>query len=357
MFDLKNIRTTADNDPKYYVISDEGLRKAVDMCIWLQKPLLLTGAPGTGKTQLASKVAYELSLLDEKTLKGFAPFTKRPFVFDTKTTCNASDLFYTYDAIGHFQKRHIEQNSSTGQQLSAHPYITLNALGKAILQTYGKKAIRKDSSLSSLQWLGNFEDLDDDPRSSVVLIDEIDKAPRDFPNDLLAEIEHYRFNIAELNMAVAKADEKTSPARIIVFMTSNFEKNLPDAFLRRCLFYHIPSPSGEQLLRIVCSRMEPYLNQIYSKENGNALPDDLKAKFEKAILKFESYRTVMVDKQPSTSELLEWIKVLEVEGFFKGDINYDNLSDDQKTILKYTLPIIAKSKDDLERSAGSLSQN
>src|SRR6185436_17117803 len=182
MFDLKNIRTTADNDPKYYVISDDGLRKAVDMSIWLQKPLLLTGAPGTGKTQLASKVAYELSLLDEKKLNGFAPFAKQPFVFDTKTTCAASDLFYTYDAIGHFQKRHVEQNNSNNQQLSAYPYISLNALGKAILQTYGKKAIRKDSALSSLQWLSNFEDLDDEPRSSVVLIDEIDKAPRDFPN-------------------------------------------------------------------------------------------------------------------------------------------------------------------------------
>ena len=90
MFDLKDIRTTADHDPKHYLITDEGLRKAVDMAIWLQKPLLLTGAPGTGKTQLASKVAFELSSLKGNALNGFAPFYSEPFGFYTKTTLSAS---------------------------------------------------------------------------------------------------------------------------------------------------------------------------------------------------------------------------------------------------------------------------
>jgi len=356
MFDLKDIRTTADHDPRHYIITDEGMRKAVDMAIWLQKPLLLTGAPGTGKTQLASKVAYELYQLSKEKLNGFAPFGKEPLVFDTKTTCTASDLFYSYDAIGHFQKRHIEQGADK-TSLTAHFYIKLNALGKAILQTYGKRAIRESNDLSELQYLANFEELDEEPRSSVVLIDEIDKAPRDFPNDLLTEIEHYKFNIVELGKKVYRAGLASSTARIIVFMTSNFEKNLPDAFLRRCLFYHIPSPDHAQLLDIVCSRMAPYMAIANAKEangkNTAVISDELKIKFDKAVRKFESLRTAMIDKQPSTSELLEWIKVLEVEGLFKNDLDFDNLTPQQKIILNYTLPIIAKSKEDQERSVGN----
>ncbi|MBL7740097.1 MAG: AAA family ATPase [Chitinophagaceae bacterium] len=358
MFDLKDIQTTADHDPRYYIIAEEALRKAVDMSIWLQKPLLLTGAPGTGKTQLAAKVAFELFSLskDKNKLNGFAPFRETPLVFDTKTTCTATDLFYSYDAIGHFQKRHIEQGDAGAKALTAHPYIKLNALGKAILQTYGKRAIRAHKELSELQHLSNFEEvLEEEPMSSVVLIDEIDKAPRDFPNDLLIEIERYKFTITELGKEIVRAKPSESAARIIVFMTSNFEKNLPDAFLRRCLFYHIPSPGHDQLLNIVCERMGAYMAKINERLTGNtngaAITDDLREKYDKAIRKFESLRTAMVDKQPATAELLEWIKVLEAEGFFKEKLDFDTLSDKQKNILRYTLPVIAKSKEDLERSA------
>lgn len=353
MFDLKDIRSVADQDPRHYLITDPGLKKAVDMAIWLQKPLLLTGAPGTGKTQLATKVAYELSLLNETALKGFAPFANTPFTFNTKTTCSASDLFYTYDAIGHFQKKYIDQDSLINTNSSAHPYLQLNALGKAILQTHGKNAIRENIYLHELQMLGNFNELDETPKSSVVLIDEIDKAPRDFPNDLLNEIEYYEFNIKEINKKIHKATSAESSARILVLMTSNFEKNLPDAFLRRCLFYHIASPGNEQLLEIVCNRMKPYLQQVYSKQNNNEVEEMfnvMKPKIRNVIIEFDKLRSQMVDKQPSTSELLEWIKVLEVEGFFTSEVDFANLSESQKTILKYTLPIIAKSKEDMDRS-------
>lgn len=353
MFDLKDIRTSADHDPKHYLITDEGLRKAVDMAIWLQKPLLLTGAPGTGKTQLASKVAYELASIEPGKLNGFAPFASTPFVFNTKTTSNASDLFYSYDAIGHFQKKYIDQAGSTSISSSAHPYLQLNALGKAIMQTHGQKAIKANPYLQELQLLGNFSDLDEFPKSSVVLIDEIDKAPRDFPNDLLNEIEYYEFTINELNRKVKRASGADASARILVIMTSNFEKNLPDAFLRRCLFYHIPSPGNEQLLEIVCSRMKPYLETTYAYKSGNGVEvmfNDMRPKIREVIIEFDRLRTTMNDKQPSTSELLEWIKVLEVEGFFTGSVDFKALSEPQKTILKYTLPIIAKSKDDMERT-------
>ena len=140
LFDLKNIQTNADLDPQNYVIEDKGLAKAVNMAIWLQKPLLVTGAPGTGKTQLAFKVAYELSQMSPKDLNGFAGFSSTPFIFNTKTTSNATDLFYTYDAIGHFQKKHIDHDPKNGLN-HAHSFIQLNALGKAILQTYGTQKI------------------------------------------------------------------------------------------------------------------------------------------------------------------------------------------------------------------------
>ena len=356
MFDLKDIRTQADHDPRHYLVTDEALKKAVDMAIWLQKPLLLTGAPGTGKTQLAAKVAYELSALQPGSLNGFAPFAAKPFVFNTKTTATSNDLFYTYDAIGHFQKKYIDQAGTASLSSSAHPYLQLNALGKAILQTHGQLAIKNDPHLQELQLLGNFSDLEELPKSAVVLIDEIDKAPRDFPNDLLNEIENYEFTINELNKRVQKADGKNTGARIVVIMTSNFEKNLPDAFLRRCLFYHIPSPGSQQLLEIVCSRMVPYLKTVYHIKPDaeiEAMFNSMRPKIQQVIIEFERLRAGMNDKQPSTSELLEWVKVLEVEGFFTNDVQFDQLTDSQKMILKYTMPIIAKSKDDME-SAGKL---
>lgn len=359
LFDLKNIQTTADLDPRNYVIEDKGLAKAVNMAIWLQKPLLVTGAPGTGKTQLAFKVAHELSKMNQQELNGFAEFSETPLIFNTKTTSNASDLFYTYDAIGHFQKKHVDQINSNGSGINqAHPFIQLNALGRAILQTYGKQKLLANEALQELQLLKNFSLIDDKPKGSVVLIDEIDKAPRDFPNDLLNEIEHYEFMISELNnISIRRAAqiENEPSARIVVIMTSNFEKNLPDAFLRRCLFYHIPSPTEDALYKIVCARMQPYLKAVYKNEPEAAVERkfrNLQEKVTKVISEFQNYKEKMMEKPPSNAELLEWIKVLEIEGFFSEEVDFKKLSANQKTILQYTLPIIAKSKDDKEKIDG-----
>ena len=278
LFDLRNIRTPTDVDPRHYVLSDSRLKKAIEMAILLGKPLLITGVPGTGKTQLAFKVAYELHKKDADRLNGFAPFVPKPFIFNTKTTSAASDLFYSYDAISHFQKKAVDQVHEDGHSPNqVHSFIQLNAFGKAILQTYGKKEIAFNERLRELRFLKNFDDLDDGPGSSVVLIDEIDKAPRDFPNDLLNEIENYEFTIKELNnsLTIREAQQKgNSPLpKVVVIMTSNFEKDLPDAFLRRCLFYHIPMPDAETLVDIVCSRMEPYLEEIYGNKNKEYVSD------------------------------------------------------------------------------------
>lgn len=368
MFDLKSIRTKEDNSPKYYVLEDKGLEAAVQMAIWLGKPLLLTGAPGTGKTQLAYKVAYMLSSANET--DGVAPFIEKPFIFNTKTTSTATDLFYYYDAVRHFQRRYVDdqdrlkistsvtqqiepdstvtiKNETTAASLSAHSFIQLNALGKAILQAWGKDAILASDELNDLQWLAEFDKLESSPRSSVVLIDEIDKAPRDFPNDLLFEIENTSFSINELMNKNIPSPETN--AQIVVIMTSNFEKNLPDAFLRRCLFYHIAFPDIKQLMKIVSSRIAPHLKELYEDDtdklsNISAL---LNKNLETVITKFEEIRRGMKEKQPATAELLEWIKTLEKQGFFNEDVNFNNLSDKQKEIFQLSLPALAKSDDDL----------
>jgi len=188
-----------------------------------------------------------------------------------------------------------------------------------------------------------------EPASSVVLIDEIDKAPRDFPNDLLNEIENYEFRIQELNKLVRKnKSQKPFPA-IVVIMTSNFEKNLPDAFLRRCLFYHIPPPDNKALYKIVSSRMAPYLKELYA--NDNLSDEQLQQKlqqFDKAVDKFYSIKDKFKDKKPATAELLEWIKVLELNQFFAGDVDFTNLPEEKKTILRYAIPILAKTRDDMD---------
>ncbi len=295
-------------DPKNY-ITHEALDHAVRAAIRLSQPLLITGEPGTGKTRLADKVAFDLNQ------KKGSDFAADPFVFNTKTTSTARDLFYTYDSLAHFQAANLRREEDAAVPRTAN-FIELQALGKAIAQS--DPAAVDTSKFNTA--------LDPKPHSSVVLIDEIDKAPRDFTNDILFEIENYSFDIKEqANYRLSRSPER----QILVLMTSNSERNLPDAFLRRCVFYHIPFPSPELLREIVQKQLA----------SPSAFTEDL---LKTLIDKFFAVRDRAVRKPPATAELIAWLRMLEAENFAKLG------SEEQRRQLLFNLSILVKTKDDLE---------
>lgn len=260
-------------------LADPGLVDACNVALLLGQPLLLTGEPGTGKTELATSLSWELEL---GTPPEFAPLK-----FETRSNSSSRELFYTYDALRRFQ------DAQTGvKSPSALPYLQYGPLGKAILWSRDPK----DEDIAPLlppkfQHPG--------PRRVVVLIDEIDKAPRDFPNDVLNELERMYFRIPELDDAKVGADPKRWP---IVIITSNSEKDLPEAFLRRCVYYDIPFPDGKRLRQILLQRLDRPGSVPGSRPPSAGFLDS-------ALEVFDQLRspTAGLRKKPATAELLGWM--------------------------------------------------
>jgi MoxR-like ATPase len=303
--------------PEHY-IADPGLRNAVNVAIALSQPLLLTGEPGTGKTQLAGSIAHELKL-------------GAPLIFHTKSVSTARDMFYTYDSLKHFHAAQVEKS----KDIDIMKYIRMEALGTAILRASNDPDAKKILHPPKQESEQSPVDINDKKRS-VVLIDEVDKAPRDLPNDLLNELENMAFTIQETGKPF-KADPQYKP---IVVLTSNSEKNLPEAFLRRCVYYHISFPEESQLKDIVSNRLK--LSHQYTEDKISA-----------AIQHFLELRKKNLRKPPATAELLSWINVLDQ---LKIDftIPIAEQEDDIKGKIKDSYSVLAKNKEDRDQMHNNL---
>lgn len=290
-----------ESNPKNYCTED-GLIDAINVALLMGQPLLLTGEPGTGKTQLAYRIAWEL---------GFDP----PLKFETKSDSSAKDLFYHYDSLSRF---HAAQVKETVEQRN---FITYNALGEAIIRSHGSERYGEREVLPEDFSFGSC------PRS-VVLIDEIDKAPRDFPNDILNELEWLYFRVPELGNITFESKKGMEP---IVIITSNSEKDLPDAFLRRCVFYHIQFPDQERLRHIVENRL-------------SELAADQPEFLSDALTFFDKIRSPSVGliKKPATAELISWLTALS-----RIKKNENPFVDEQGAIIN-SLGTLIKSRDDLK---------
>ena len=228
-----------------YVASD-ALMMAVNAAITLEKPLLIKGEPGTGKTMLAEQVAAALG----------APF----YQWHVKSTTKAQQGLYEYDAVSRLRDSQLGDDR-------VHDISNYIVKGKLWQAFEGEKR-------------------------AVLLIDEIDKADVEFPNDLLQELDKMEFYVHELSQTIS------AKQRPIVIITSNNEKELPDPFLRRCFFHFIDFPDKETLTQIVDVHFPTLKKEL----------------LEEALKSFFTVREMPgLKKKPSTSELLDWLKLLLAE--------------------------------------------
>lgn len=241
---------------------DPDLVDTINVALAVGAPLLLTGEPGTGKTQVAHYLAWYFDVE-----KNFFPLYVR-------STTTAEDLLYRFDAVAYLHAANDPENR--GFKLDKANFIDPGPLWKAYEA--------------------------DDP--AVVLIDEIDKAPRDFPNDLLNVLDQHEFAVPELNRTIRR---RGLPP--VVVITSNSERRLPEPFLRRCVFHHIEF-TEDLLRRVVAARSGDFPH----------LPEAVR---EAAIHRFLELRGRDVRKKPATAELLVWLTVLAA----RGNVTVEDLTD------------------------------
>ncbi|MCJ8294419.1 MAG: MoxR family ATPase [Colwellia sp.] len=241
-----------------YIASDE-LRLAVNAAITLEKPLLIKGEPGTGKTQLAEELAKSLNC--------------KLYQWHIKSTTKAQQGLYEYDAVSRLR------DSQLGDE-------KVNDIGNYIIK-------------------GKLWQAFEEEQRPILLIDEIDKADIEFPNDLLQELDKMEFFVYETQQVI-KAKQ-----RPIIIITSNNEKELPDAFLRRCFFHYIKFPTKTEMQQIIDVH-HPHVKQDLLKQTLDVF--------------FELRELKGMKKKPSTSELIDWLKLLMADDIAQ-EVLMDNKSD------------------------------
>ena len=258
-----------------YVATDD-LMIAVNAAITLERPLLIKGEPGTGKTELARQVSQGLGL--------------RMIEWNIKSTTKAQQGLYEYDAVSRLR------DSQLGD---ARVHDVANYIQKGKLW----EAFQSDEKC-------------------VLLIDEVDKADIEFPNDLLQELDRMEFHVYETGETIRAVN------RPIVIITSNNEKELPDAFLRRCFFHYIQFPDMETLQQIV---------QVHFPDIKSSLLTTALTQF------FEIREQPGLKKKPSTSEVLDWLKLILAE-----DLSPENLRRDGNSLLPKLHGALLKNEQDVQ---------